>query len=122
MLELKVGDKVCLEPRDNMGINAKGPAAGVVTKIGRKYVHIIPSNCRFPYRFDRETGKCVGEGGMSPQWVLHLSRQAYDDAMEARKIADEIRRMFEWGKAAAEEIPLANLREILRLAKGGCCG
>lgn len=117
MIDIQIGDKVTLEPLYNMGIATKGPVTGIVQKIGRKYVHIKPTNCCCPYRFDRETGECVGEGGMSPQWILYLSRQAYDDAIEAREIAREICKKFKWPQMAAKRIPLENLRKILLLAK-----
>ena len=75
MIEIQTGDNVILEPCDNMGIALNGPIIGIVEKIGRKYIHIRPNCAGYSFRFRREDGKCIGEGGMAPQWILHLSQQ-----------------------------------------------
>lgn len=121
MIDWYVGQEVYLEPIENMkAFVGSSLVRGVVEKVGRKYVHVRPIGFSSTYKFRRENGAGVGECDMSPQWRLYWSKKDYEDVVEAREIAGRLHEIFAWRSFAANNIPLENLRQILKLAEATC--
>lgn len=122
MSEVKCGDAVVLEPVNNMKSLVNDPVRGVVTKIGRKYFYVKPNGFGYTYRFECGTNKCVGERELAPQWILHISEQAYKDVMESRDIIDKLHAVFEWRNSpSVRKIPIEKLRQMLNIVKETVC-
>lgn len=122
MSEVKCGDKVILEPVNNMKHLVNSPVQGVVTKIGRKYFYVKTNVSRYAYRFECGTNKNIEEKELTPLWILYKSEQAYKDVMESRDIIDKLHAIFEFRNSSTiRKIPLENLRQMIRLVEEATC-
>ena len=103
---MKVGDKLWW---GSIGNSRGTPYEVTVTKVGRLWVYL--SN---DYRIDTQTLQGDGNGYSSPG-CCWLSKEAYDDEVEARRVLSLIRDAVGYGKAPCDAATAHQVAVLLKV-------
>lgn len=87
MAKFEIGQQVFVRAYERYRINENTAIIpGVVTKVGRKYIHVKLSNHWNDMRFRIETPRIeVNDFGYSPDYVLHETKEAAENYWVGKK-------------------------------------
>ncbi len=110
---IKVGQELCIIPVGNLVRSyGKNVRKGVVTKIGRKYLHVEIEGVycgEDGARFNKETLRSESE--YNSPWLAFRSMQEIEDREEVSRLREEFQKFFNWG-GKSHKLTLKQLRAI----------
>lgn len=110
--DFKVGQEVWVKPVWNAARSNPNPRKGRVKKVGRRYLTVTVEGHWNDVLFDAKN-EFTQKTEYSIDFILYPSKQALDDALEKRKLTDEISAFFNGRKHV--DLSLVQLREIKKI-------